>query len=169
MNYSRKSYRYLLVAQANPDDKICNYKLVSQNHFPNDPDDPNIKAIRFLVPDDMKLKQKKGEYYSITEDQRTLRKLDAHLVVKINGRWKENPFHTTLDEVQPCNVHELMVRNHLYITPFGYLEESRFKFFVDVYCERCVRDDGTHKYTTYWEFEKQWKNWKNEHKKMGSK
>ena len=167
MNYSRKSYRYLLVAQVNLDDKICNYKLISQNHFPNDPDDPNIKAIRFLVPDDMKLKQKKGEYYSVTNDQRTLRELNVHLVVKINGRWKENPFDTTLDEIQPYNVHELMTRHHLYITQFGYLEENRFKFFVDIYCKRCVRDDGTYEYTSYWDFEKQWKEWKN--KEMGSK
>lgn len=159
MNYSRKSYRYLLVGKADIDKPISDFQLISQNHFPSDTENPIVAAIRFLVPDDMKMTQKKGMYYSTTQDTRTLRELNAHLVVKINGRWKENPFDTTLDETQPYNVHQLMTKNRLCITPFGYLEEKRFRYFVNIYTPKCYTSNDTYNYKTYWEFEKEWKVW----------
>lgn len=134
MNYSRKTYRYILNGRIDINKPICEYKLVSQNHFPND---TNI-AVRFLLPDDMKVSQEKGSSYSHTEDTRTLEELGAEIVVKMNGRWKPSPFDISLRTTQPYLVHDIMVKNGYYISYYGYLDAARYKYFIDQYTKKCT-------------------------------
>lgn len=133
MNYSRKQYRYILTGYADFDSKICDYKLVSQNHFPDDTNNPITQTIRFLLPDNLKLKKVKGSFYSITKDTRSLREIDAKLTVKMNGRWKESPFGITLDNSQPYNIMPVMMQNNYFITPMGYLDKNRYTYYVNHY------------------------------------
>ena len=139
MNYTRKTYRYILNGRVNPNQQISQYKLVSQNHFPND---TNI-AIRFLLPSDMQITQEKKASYSITKDERTLTDLNAEIVVKMNGRWKANPFGISLKTTQPYLVHDIMTKNGYYISYYGYLDAQRYKYFIDQYTKECTSDSST--------------------------
>lgn len=151
MNYSRKSYRYILTGTADIDSPICNYKMVSQNHFPTNQEYPISQAIRFLVPKDMSIQQNRGLSYSTTTDTRTLKEIEAKIVVKINGRWKESPFGLTLENTQPYRIMPIMMQHDYFITPFGYLDKDRYTFFVNHYALTETSN------TSYTQFDKEYK------------
>lgn len=141
MNYSRKQYRYILTGYADFDSPICNYKMVSQNHFPDDTNNPITQAIRFLLPDNLKLKKVKGAFYSTTKDSRSLRDINAKIVVKMNGRWKESPFDITLDNSQPFSIMPTMMQNDYFMTPMGYLDKDRYTYYVNHYALKEHKED----------------------------
>lgn len=150
MNYTRKIYRYLLNGIVSLNDPISQYKIVAQNKFPIQDGFPIAYAIRFLVPDDLKLKQQKGTSYSITQDTRSLADLQAHIVIKINGRWKENPFGLSLENIQPHQIHMEMLRQGYFITPFGYLDKARYLYYHYEYPNLQTEEDKS----SVWVFEK---------------
>lgn len=130
LNYQRKIYRYILNGTVNLNDSISKYKLIAQNKFPNDDNLPIGHAVRFLVPNDMKIKQQRGTTYSTTEDTRTLTELDCKLVIKINGRWKENPFGLSLTNIQPHQILPEMLRKGYLLTAIGYLDREHYLYFT---------------------------------------
>lgn len=150
MNYTRKIYRYILNGIVNLNEPIANYKIIAQNKFPNQEDYPIAQAVRFLLPNDLKLKPQKGTSYSTTEDTRTLADLQAHLVIRINGRWKEDPLGLSLSNTQPHKIHMEMLRKGYFITEFGYLNKERYLYYNYQYPQLQTDEDKT----SIWTFEK---------------
>lgn len=155
MNYERKLYRYILNGMIDLHEPVSQYKIVAQNKFPNDKNLPIGHAVRFLVPNDMKLKQQRGTSYSTTEDTRTLEELQCKLVIKINGRWKENPFGLSLANVQPHQILSEMLRKGYLLTPIGYLDKEHYLFYTYHY----QNENDTEKRNVQ-QFEKQFQSYK---------
>lgn len=129
MQYKRNIYRYILNPIVDLNTPISAYKIVAQNKFPTEDDYPILYAVRFQVPTDMRIIPKKGTTYAKTEDNRTLAELNAHLVIKINGKWKESPQGLSLQTTQPHQVHQEMLRLGYFVSQFGYLDKDRYLYY----------------------------------------
>lgn len=151
-NYKRNLYRYILNGIVDPETSISQYHLIAQNHFPEDQNHPITEAVRIPIPTNLKLKHKRGNLYNTTDDKRSLADLHAALVVKINGRWKENPFGWTLKTMQPAHVMQAMLRNQYYYTILGYMDKDRYRFFINHYSQNPENQMETQA------FEKQYQN-----------
>lgn len=164
MKYNRQTYRYILSGTIHPDDMISKYKIIAQNKFPEENGFPISQAIRFLLPSDMALKQTKGESFSTTEDARTLRDIDAKIVVKVNGRWKESFLGMSITNTSLGEINNIMKKNQYYISPYGYLDNDRYRYFVNHYSisSAVKNEDGSiiFNYGTYNDFDNAYKTYK---------
>ena len=80
-----KKYRYVVAGNADPDAPASAYGLVAPNRVPFD------TGIRIEIPEDMELDRDQTDSYATTGDSRTLRRLGAKAMVRVERRWREFP------------------------------------------------------------------------------
>ena len=125
-----KRYRYITTGIASPSDKLSTFRLVGGNQLYG-----NLDAIRVTIPEDVELIKYDCDNYSTTECAYFLKDLNPKVMIRINGRFRENAELTSkwlYQELAPHQFHDYMESLGYYIyLRFGYITGDMFKFCSD--------------------------------------
>ncbi len=122
---SRKRYRYILPdVDFNYDRPISQFDLLAKNVFSRF--NELACCVRICIPDDLVLEKRTYDYYSRTDDPRTLNELGCDVMVKIDGKWV---IRNDLKDARLDNLSTVLLRKErlLYTNGLGYVTKGRFQ------------------------------------------
>lgn len=129
-----KRYRYILTGRTDPDEFVCNFRLIAPQIVTKQWSGCCSRASDAIRVDvtSLNIKHYSGDIYSTVEDDIALKDLDPKIFIRKNDKWQEDKSLTEKwlkGEIPNNDIRGYLTSNGLYSSLQGYYTEDAYTEF----------------------------------------